>query len=83
MFQIWLALFVFKVYENSLNCVPKLTLCSYWKRQSCRLWFDSEVGQTNDFKIGIYSFFAWRSALKGQCGEQACEFACCAIGKDT
>ena len=23
---------------------------------SCRLGFDSESGQTNDFKIGIYSF---------------------------
>ena len=23
---------------------------------SCRLWFDSESGQTNDFKIGIHSF---------------------------
>ena len=23
---------------------------------SCRLWFDSESGQTNDFNIGIYSF---------------------------
>ena len=35
------------------------------------LGFDSESGQTNDFKIGIHSFPAWRSALKGQCGEQA------------
>ena len=23
---------------------------------SCRLWFDSESGQTNDFKISIHSF---------------------------
>ena len=30
--------------------------------------FDSESGQTNDLKIGIHSFPAWRSALKGQCG---------------
>ena len=27
--------------------------------------------QTNDFKIGIHSFSAGRSALKGQCGKQA------------
>ena len=25
--------------------------------------------QTKDFKIGIHSFPAWRSALKGYCGE--------------
>ena len=30
--------------------------------------FDFESGQTNDLKIGIHSFPAWRSALKGQCG---------------
>ena len=30
--------------------------------------FDSESGQTNDLKIGIHSFPAWRLALKGQCG---------------
>ena len=34
-------------------------------------------------KIGIHSFPAWRSALKGQCGEQAGKFACCAVGKGT
>ena len=34
-----------------------------------RIWF--WVGSTNDFIIGIYSFPAWRSALQGQCGEQA------------
>ena len=27
--------------------------------------FNSESDQTNDFKIGIHSFPAWRSALKG------------------
>ena len=32
------------------------------------LGFDSESGQTNDLKIGIHSFPAWRSALKVQCG---------------
>ena len=36
---------------------------------SVDLGFDSESGQTNDFKIGIHSFPASRSALKGQCGE--------------
>ena len=24
--------------------------------KSCRLWFDFESGQTNDFKLGIHSF---------------------------
>ena len=36
---------------------------------SVDLGIDSESGQTNDFKIGIHSFPAWRSAFKGQCGE--------------
>ena len=36
---------------------------------SVDLGFDSESGQTNDFIIGIHSFPAWRSAIKGQCGE--------------
>ena len=45
--------------------------------------FDSESGQTNDFKIGIHSFPAWRSASKGQCGEPAGKFTCCAVGKRT
>ena len=30
----------------------------------------------NDFEIGIHSFSAGRSALKGQCGEQAGKFTC-------
>ena len=34
-------------------------------------------------KIGIHSFSAWRSALKGQCGEEAGKFTCCAVGKGT
>ena len=34
-----------------------------------------------DFKIGIHSFPAWRSALKEQCEEQAGKFTCCAVGK--
>ena len=38
-------------------------------------------GQTNDFKICIHSFSA--STLKGQCGEQAGKFTCCAVGKGT
>ena len=42
----------------------------------------NDSGHSNDFKIGIHSFPAGRSALKGQCGEQACKFTCCAIGKD-
>ena len=32
--------------------------------------FDCESGQTNDFNIGIHSFPAWRSALKGQYEKQ-------------
>ena len=50
---------------------------------SCRLGFDSESGQTNDFNFGIHSFPARRSALKGQCGEQAGKFTCSADGKGT
>ena len=50
---------------------------------SCRLGFDSESGQTNDSKIGIHSFPASCSALKGQCEEQAGKFTCCAVGNDT
>ena len=50
---------------------------------SCILGFNSESGQTNDFKIGIHSFSAGRSALKGQCGEQAGKFTYCAVGKGT
>ena len=51
--------------------------------RSCRLEFDSESGQVNDFKIGIHSLPAWRLALKGQCEEQADKFSCCAVGKGT
>ena len=50
---------------------------------SGRFEFDSELGQTNNFKIDIHSFPAWRSALKEQCGEQAGKFPCCAVGKGT
>ena len=48
-----------------------------------RLGFDSESGQTKDFKIDIHSFLSGRSALKGQCGEQADKFTCCAVEKGT
>ena len=34
-------------------------------------------------KIDIHSFPAWRSALKGQCGEQAGKFTGSAGGKGT
>ena len=40
-----------------------------------------ESGPTNDFKIGIHSVPAWRSALKGQCGEQAGKHICGVLGK--
>ena len=48
---------------------------------SSTLGLNSESGQTNDFKIGIHSFSAGRSALKGQCAKQARKFTCCAVGK--
>ena len=51
--------------------------------ESVDLGFDSESGQTNDFKIGIRSFPACRSAFKGQCEEQAGKFSCFTIGKST
>ena len=58
-----------------------------WYRASASgsvdLGFDSESGQTNGLKIGIHSSPAWRSAFKGQCGEQAGKFTCCAVGKGT
>ena len=34
-------------------------------------------------KNGIHSFPAWRSALRGCCGEQAGKSACCVLGQDT
>ena len=42
--------------------------------------FDSESGQTNDFKIGMHSFPTWLFALIGLCEEQAGKFTC-ALGK--
>ena len=39
--------------------------------------------KTNDCKIDIHSFLARRSALMGQCGEQAGMFTSCAIEKGT
>ena len=35
------------------------------------------------FKNGIHSFSAWRSAFKGDSGEQAGKFACCILGQGT
>ena len=45
------------------------------------LWFDSESGQSNAFKVGIHCFYARRSAVKGwgQRGEQAGKFTCCVV----
>ena len=37
--------------------------------ESVDLGFDFESGQTNDLKIDVHSFPAWRSTFKGQCGE--------------
>ena len=50
---------------------------------SSRLEFDSESSKTNDFKIGIHSFLAWRSALKELRGEQADKFTYSAVGNST
>ena len=47
------------------------------------LGFYFESGPTNDFKFGIQSFTARHLALKGQCGEKAGKFTCCAIEKGT
>ena len=44
---------------------------------SVNLGFDSESGQTNDFKIGIHSFPASRSAFKGQCGKSRQVYLLC------
>ena len=38
--------------------------------------FNSMLGQSNDFKIGIQIFPVRRSALNGQCREEAGKFAC-------
>ena len=37
----------------------------------------------NTLKNGIHGFPAWRSAHKGQCGEQAGKLACCVLGQGT
>ena len=44
---------------------------------SVDLGFDSESGQTNDFKIGIHSLPASRSAFKGQCGASRQVYSLC------
>ena len=44
---------------------------------SVDLGFDSESGQTNDFKIGIHSFPARRSAFTGQCEESRQVYLLC------
>ena len=36
-----------------------------------------------DFKNGILSFPAWRSAFMGGCGQQAGKLACCVLGQGT
>ena len=40
-------------------------------------------GQTNDLKIGIFQLPYLMLTMKGQCGEQAGKFTCCAVGKGT
>ena len=48
---------------------------------SCRLGFDSKSGQTNDFKIGIHSFPAWRSALKDSVESKLASLLVVPLGK--
>ena len=48
---------------------------------SCRLGFDFKSGQTDDFKIGIHNFPAWRSAFRGQFEKQASKFTSWVVGK--
>ena len=47
------------------------------------LEYNTESGQNKNSKLGIHSFAASRSSIKGIVGEQASKFACCAIGKGT
>ena len=60
---------------TSNQCIRKIETdqMAEWYRASASgsvdLGFDSESGQTNDLKIGIQSFPAWRSAFKGKSGE--------------
>ena len=51
--------------------------------QWTRIYFGVGSNQTNEFKIGIHSFPAWRLVLNRQCEEQAGKFTCYAIGKGT
>ena len=68
-----------KLFHNSSDGRVVWSVCLL----SSRLGFNSESGQTNDSKIGIHSFPASRSALKGQSEEQAGKYTCCAVGKGT
>ena len=45
--------------------------------ESVDLGFDSESDQTNDLKIAIHSFPAWRLVFKGQCGERRQVYLLC------
>ena len=50
--------------------------------QSVDLGFNPLVeSYQKTLKNGIYSFLAWRSAFRGDCGEQASKFACCVLGQ--
>ena len=55
-------------------------------RLSRWLRFYSNLGQTNDLKVGIYSFPILdvqqiQKMLKTQSGEENDNFSCCAVGK--
>ena len=69
-------------YLNQLRW-PSGNSVRFW---SCRLRIDSRSRVkpiTLKLVFSIYSFLAWCSALKGQCGEQAGKFTCCDCGKST
>ena len=81
-------IFHFLITAHLLPCFPKIEQLRWQSGKNVRLWscrlrFDSDSGQTNDFKIAIQNFPARRSVLKGQCGEQAGKFTCYAVGKGT
>ena len=52
--------------------------------QSVDLGFDFLVeSYQKTLKNGIHSFPAWRSLIRGGCGEQVGKFAFCVLGQDT
>jgi len=48
-----------------------------------RLGLISVDREQKNWKVGIYSITAWRSAFKGECGDQAGKIACCVLEQGT